>query len=79
MTVIESLSAPLVFPRDDLTIPQFFLDHPDGHFTRPTRSDNVPCIVDELSGKVFYLNEVRHHRLGDWMSFNRPHVAEEQN
>lgn len=61
MAIIESPAAPLVLPRDDLTIPQFFLDQPSGHFTRPARPDNVPCLVDELSGKTLYFDDVRCH------------------
>ena len=57
-TVIES-AVPLVLPRDDLTIPQFFLDEPAAHFTRPARPAGVPVVVDELSGKALHLHEVR--------------------
>ncbi|KAJ7459668.1 phenylacetyl-CoA ligase [Mycena latifolia] len=45
---------------DDLTIPQFQLDHATG----PTRASNVPCLIDDTSGRQVYLEELRERTHG---------------
>ena len=59
MSLIESRGPPLVPPRDDLTVPQFILDDPVAHPSKPPRQAEVPCFIDERSGKRAYLAEVR--------------------
>lgn len=58
MTLFESRDPPLVFPRDDLTVPQFILDESNAHPTKPIRPVGVPCLIDEVTGKAMYLPEV---------------------
>ncbi|KAI0708462.1 hypothetical protein C8Q76DRAFT_744468 [Earliella scabrosa] len=59
MSLIESRGPPLVLPRDDLTLPQFVLDNIDVHQTKPKRPDNVPCFIDEGTGRRTHLPEIR--------------------
>lgn len=56
MSEIHSTSGTLPAIPDDLTIPQFQLDYIDPN--RPTRHANIPCLIDDASGKKVYLEEV---------------------
>ncbi|KAF7297833.1 Phenylacetyl-CoA ligase [Mycena kentingensis (nom. inval.)] len=42
---------------DNLTIPHFFLDH--HHSGRPKRLQNVPCLIEDESGRKIYFDELR--------------------
>ena len=59
MALFHSLAPAFLAPRDDLTLPQFILDNLDSHFTRPTRAMNMPCLIEEESGRAVYMAEVR--------------------
>ncbi|KAI0762225.1 phenylacetyl-CoA ligase [Fomes fomentarius] len=65
MTLFESRDPLLVFPRDDLTVPQFILDESNAHPTKPIRPVGVPCLIDEVTGKTMHLPELqsRSHAL----------------
>ncbi|KAJ7695976.1 phenylacetyl-CoA ligase [Mycena rosella] len=45
---------------DDLTIPQFQLDHCTG----PKRSSKTPCLIEDASGRQVFLEEVRERTQG---------------
>jgi hypothetical protein len=45
------------YPRDDLTIPQFFLD--STHPLRPTRDMNSPWLIEDETGRGIGFEEVR--------------------
>ncbi|KAJ7134409.1 phenylacetyl-CoA ligase [Mycena epipterygia] len=47
---------------DDLTIPQFQLDHIDA--TRPHRNAGIPCLIDDASGRRVHLEELRERTQG---------------
>ena len=47
---------------DSLTVPQFLLDD-FVHMTRPTRSANIPCLIDDTSGRMVFMHEVSRHRM----------------
>ena len=59
MALVHSLAAPLVYPPDDLTLPQFILNDVHSHVTRPPRPAGTPCIIDEDSGMSVGFDEVR--------------------
>lgn len=58
MSLFHSSAANLVYPRDDLTLPQFILDDVNVHSTRPARPFGIPCIIDEESGTGLDLETV---------------------
>ncbi|TBU58568.1 phenylacetyl-CoA ligase [Dichomitus squalens] len=60
MALFQSLAAAFVPPRDDLTLPQFILDDLDAHFTKPTRQADVPCLIEDESGRALYVAELQH-------------------
>ncbi|KAJ7164651.1 phenylacetyl-CoA ligase [Mycena crocata] len=47
---------------DDLTIPQFQLDYADA--SRPHRHANIPCLIDDVSGKRVHFEELRERTRG---------------
>ncbi|KAJ7505503.1 hypothetical protein B0H11DRAFT_1796321 [Mycena galericulata] len=47
---------------DDLTIPQFLLDHKNP--TRPHRHAETPCLIDDASGKEVHFGELRERTQG---------------
>ncbi|TFK91586.1 phenylacetyl-CoA ligase [Polyporus arcularius HHB13444] len=59
MTIFKSPVPLSVAPRDDLTIPQFVLDGAEEHPTRPIRPAHVPCLIDDESGRMIHMEEVR--------------------
>ncbi|KAJ7043903.1 phenylacetyl-CoA ligase [Mycena alexandri] len=63
MAEIHSLSTGRLPPiPDDLTVPQFQLDTIDP--TRPLRHANIPCLVDDASGRQIYFEELRERTRG---------------
>ncbi|KAJ7712446.1 phenylacetyl-CoA ligase [Mycena metata] len=63
MTEIHSLSTGRLPPiPDDLTVAQFQLDTNDP--TRPLRHANIPCLVDDASGRQIYFEELRERTRG---------------
>lgn len=52
---------PYLAPPDDLTVPQlmFSYDHP----TRPVRPKDLPCLIDDETGRAVYFEDVRAHPL----------------
>ncbi|KAJ7220536.1 phenylacetyl-CoA ligase [Mycena pura] len=57
MTLIHSGES-LVSPPDHLTVPQFLLDSYQ-HVTRPQRLSHSPCLIDDDTGQVVFLEELR--------------------
>ncbi|KAH7926478.1 acetyl-CoA synthetase-like protein [Leucogyrophana mollusca] len=47
---------------DDLTIPQFFLDH--HHPSRPVRKDGVPWLIEDGTGRKIGFEEIRARTFG---------------
>ncbi|OCH94731.1 phenylacetyl-CoA ligase [Obba rivulosa] len=47
---------------DDLTIPQFFLD--TSHAARPDRGAEIPCLIEEDTGRNIYFDELRARTFG---------------
>ncbi|KAF8208726.1 phenylacetyl-CoA ligase [Mycena galopus ATCC 62051] len=62
MTEIRATSGTLPPIPDDLTIPQFQLDHNDPN--RPTRHANIPCLIDDTSGRRVFFPELRERTQG---------------
>lgn len=58
MVLYHSNAEPLDAPPDNLTVPQFFLDGLGTHPTRPDRTADLPCLIDEETGRVVFLHEV---------------------
>jgi 4-coumarate--CoA ligase len=61
MTVFSIPQPPLSIP-DDLTLPQFMLDHT--HPNRPTRPSGTPWFIQEETGRQVHLEEVRSRVAG---------------
>ncbi|KAI0711319.1 phenylacetyl-CoA ligase [Earliella scabrosa] len=59
MSLIHSSAPPLVYPRDDLTLPQFILDDVNVHPTRPPRPIGTPCVIDEESGQAIHFDLIK--------------------
>ena len=61
--LFNSLAAPLIPPPDDISLPQFILDDVFSHQTKPVRSKETPCLIDEETGQLAMLAEasVRTH------------------
>jgi 4-coumarate--CoA ligase len=57
---MSEIHADLSIPRDaipdDLTLPQFMLDHT--HTYRDTRPDDSPWLIESVSGRKFQFEEV---------------------
>ncbi|KAJ7212301.1 phenylacetyl-CoA ligase [Mycena pura] len=47
---------------DDLSVPQFQLDHIDA--SRPHRHASIPCLIDDASGRRVHLEELRERTRG---------------
>ncbi|KAH9950864.1 phenylacetyl-CoA ligase [Amylocystis lapponica] len=58
MTLFYS-RVPWIAPPTNLTLPQFLLDELHAHPTRPDRPLDVPCVIDEESGKKLYFQDLR--------------------
>ncbi|KAI0341064.1 acetyl-CoA synthetase-like protein [Trametopsis cervina] len=48
---------PYVPPRDDITIPQLVFDY--AHPTRPARPLEVPCFIDDETGRSIYFQDLK--------------------
>ena len=48
---------PYIAPPDDLTVPQLIFDYE--HPTRPARPADLPCLIDDESGRSVLMAEVR--------------------
>jgi len=59
MVLIQSSASSLIHSPDNLTVPQFLLDDTYGHGTRPTRTPDTPCIIDNETGRKVFLDELR--------------------
>ncbi|KAI0075856.1 amp dependent CoA ligase [Panus rudis PR-1116 ss-1] len=62
MSEIHSAAGELPHIPDDLTIPQFFLDH--RHITRPLNTASNPWLVEESTGRQVGFEEVRARSSG---------------
>ncbi|KAJ6584758.1 phenylacetyl-CoA ligase [Mycena capillaripes] len=62
MSEIRAASGALPAIPDDLSIPQFQLDHIDPN--RPTRHADIPCLIDDVSGKKVHFQELRERTQG---------------
>lgn len=57
-SVSESFSPrSFIPPVDNLTLPQLIFDY--AHPTRPQRPADVPCMIDDETGRRVFLSEVR--------------------
>ena len=57
MTEFRTPDIPENYLPDDLTVPQFILDH--RHPTRPVHTNISPWLIEEVSGKGVSYEEVR--------------------
>ncbi|KAG7440450.1 phenylacetyl-CoA ligase [Guyanagaster necrorhizus] len=57
MVVLQS-TTPLTAIPTNLTVPQFLLDEYH-HVTRPTRLPRTPCLIDDDTGQVVFIDELR--------------------
>lgn len=57
--LFNSLAAPLIPPPDDISLPQFILDDVFSHQTKPVRSKETPCLIDEETGQLAMLAELQ--------------------
>ncbi|KAF7365396.1 Phenylacetyl-CoA ligase [Mycena venus] len=62
MSEIHATAGILPAIPDDLSIPQFQLDHDDPN--RPARHTNIPCLIDDASGRKVYFEELRERTQG---------------
>jgi 4-coumarate--CoA ligase len=45
-------------PADDLSVPQVFLDGTFRHVSAPVERPDIPCMIEETTGRRVYMNEV---------------------
>ncbi|PFH53346.1 hypothetical protein AMATHDRAFT_45614 [Amanita thiersii Skay4041] len=62
MTDFSTLSDVLPHIPDDLTVAQFMLDYQ--HELQPFRSPDIPCFIEQTSGKRICLQELQQRTYG---------------
>jgi 4-coumarate--CoA ligase len=56
MPTLNLIPRPYTAPSDDLTVPEFIFDYKHPH--RPARPSNLPCMINDETGREVYLQEV---------------------
>ncbi|KAI0915338.1 hypothetical protein AcV5_003838 [Taiwanofungus camphoratus] len=58
MTLFRSAAPKLIPPPDNISVPQFILDDLSKHPTRPIRSRDIPCFIEQETNRTVFFDEL---------------------